>query len=165
MAIITNLRLIKRSRRGPAAGDIFAMLLPTNRYLFGRVVLAEPPREQAPTPSANLIYIYSYQSEMKQTKLRYLMPGSLLMAPVWTNRLGWTKGYFETLGNKPLYPTALLSQHCFRRHDGVFLDERGRRLARRHEPCGEWGLASYRWIDDHVSDAVGIPRAPIVDDD
>ena len=44
------------------------------------------------------------------------------------------------------------------RDDGIYLDEVGRKLLRRFDPCGEWGLASYRWIDDHISDAMGIPR-------
>jgi len=136
------------------------MLLPTAMYLFGRVILADPPREFAPMPGANLIYIYACQSKSKTPDETRLRPDDLLIPPVWTNRLGWTKGYFETISSGELEPGALLSQHCFRRHDGVYLDEVGRRLPGRVEPCGEWGLVSYRWIDDHISDALGIPRVP-----
>ncbi len=25
------------------------------------------------------------------------------------------------------------------------------------EPCGEWGLASYLYIDDQISEALGLP--------
>ena len=59
-----------------------------------------------------------------------------------------------------------MRQHCFSRAPlspnaaPVFVDENGRELKQRTEPCGEWGLVSYRWIDDHVSDAIEIPRAP-----
>lgn len=136
------------------------MQLPTEKYLFGRVILAEPPREQAPMPAANLIYVYALQAETNQPDYRLLNPESLLIPPVWTNRLGWTKGYFQTIENLPLRPDMLLRQHCFRRDDGVYLDQIGARLAGRSEPCGEWALVSYRWIDDHISDALNIPRVP-----
>ena len=165
MGVETNLRPIKRSNAQPAAGDVFIMRLPTDNYLFGRVILAEPQREQAPMPSAYLIYIYSWQSRTKKPEQRHLSADSLLIPPTWTNRLGWTKGYFQTVENLPLGRDALLRRHCFRRHDGVYLDETGRKLPHRLEPCGEWGLVSYRWIDDHVSDAVGIPRVPVTDKD
>jgi hypothetical protein len=116
-------------------------------------------------PGANLIYIYAYQSESMMPDEARLRPGDLLIPPVWTNRLGWTKGVFATISSGMLQPTALLPQHCFRRHDGVYLDETGRRLPGPVEPCGEWGLVSYRWIDDRISDALGIPRIPESPDD
>ncbi|TPQ31362.1 hypothetical protein C2U70_24240 [Bradyrhizobium guangdongense] len=158
MTPLTNLQRIKSSRRAPVRGDTFAMLLPTATYLFGRVILVES--QQGPMPGANLLYIYAYQSKAKAPDEACLRPNNLLIPPVWTNRLGWTKGLFETIGSGMLKPTDLLPQHCFRRHDYVYLDETGRRLRGRVEPCGEWGLVSYRWIDDHVSDALGIPRVP-----
>ena len=40
----TNLRVLKRSRKPPTPGDVFAMQLPDGRYLFGRVILADLPR-------------------------------------------------------------------------------------------------------------------------
>lgn len=165
MPALTNLKIIKRSNVPPARGDVFAMLLPTDRYLFGRVILAEPPREEAPMPGSYLIYIYKTQEQTKRADRLKLEPEELLIPPVWTNRLGWTKGYFQTVDHRPITTEALLTRHCFSRYDGVFLDERGRRLPTSSEPCGEWGLVSYRWIDDHVSDALSIPRVPAPDDD
>ena len=116
-------------------------------------------------PAAYLIHIYAWQSETKRPDYRHLTPDGLLIPPVWTNRLGWTKGYFQMIENLALGPDALLKQHCFRRDDGIYLDEIGRRLPHRSEPCGEWALVSYRWIDDHVSDALNIPRVPESNDD
>lgn len=159
MSVPTNLRLIKRSRHVPARGDIFVMQLPTGKFLFGRVILAEPPRDSAPGPSTNLIYIYSSQSDLKKPDHQQLTANKLLLPPIWTNRVGWSKGVFETVENEPLRKDDLLRQHCFRDSPrGLYLDEAGRKLPSRVEPCGEWGLVSYRWIDDHVSDAIGIPR-------
>jgi hypothetical protein len=152
---------MKASRRAPVAGDIFVIELPTGKYLFGQVVLANPPRENAPMPGSYLIYIYSAQSETTQVDYEKLRRDNLLIAPVWTNQLGWTKGYFQVVGSRPLDSSVVLANHCFRRYDGVYLNEQGAKISKRLEPCGEWGLVSYRWIDDRVSDALGIPRVPL----
>jgi hypothetical protein len=158
--ILTNLRYLKKSRIKPVPGDVFLMLIPSNKYIFGKVILAEPPPGQAPMPGTYLIYIYDWQSDDKHVNLTMLSPNRLLLPPIWTNRMGWTKGYFETVERLPLKKADLVSQHCFRRYNGTFLNEIGQELQNRVEPCGEWGLVSYRWIDDHVSDALGIPRVP-----
>ena len=162
----TNLRVLRKSRKKPERGDFFAMQIPDESYLFGRVILAGMPQGRAPMPGANLIYIYTHRSPSRKFDERELLPGKLLIPPVWTNDLGWAKGYFETLENRPLREFDVLRQHCFRRAavrpgaPAMFLDEHGEELKRDSEHCGEWGLVSYRWIDDRVSDAIGIARAP-----
>jgi len=164
--IRTNIRALKSSRKQPERGDVFVMQLPNERYLFGRVVLANVPQGSAPMPGANLIYIYDYQSSTPTPNESKLLPARLLIPPVWTNSLGWTKGCFQTISNLPLSDFDVLRQHCFRRvavtrdAQAKYVNERGTQLKHRSEPCGEWGLVSYRWIDDHVSDAIGIPRVP-----
>lgn len=160
MQVKTNLKIIKKTSKSPITGDIFAIQLPSMKYIFGRVISAEPPREISPMPLSYLIYIYSFQSDIEIPNYEKLTPDNLLLSPIWTNRLGWKKGYFQIISNQPLVADVLLSQHCFRRYNGSFVDEVGQKLTRRTEPCGEWGLVSYRWIDDHVSDAIGIPRVP-----
>ena len=37
-----NLRVLKKSRHIPQAGDIFVMQLPDTHYLFGRVINTKP---------------------------------------------------------------------------------------------------------------------------
>lgn len=155
--VATNLKVLKRSRTRPQAGDVFAMQLPDNRYLFGRVIGADIPRERAPMPGANLIYVYDVVTDCKEPASP-LLPDNLLLPPVFTNRLPWTKGYFETVEHRTLHPQDLLPRHCFQGLAGELFDESGRRLDRRSEPCGVWGVASYRRLDDLISDAVNIPR-------
>lgn len=156
--IATNIQKIARSGKPPEQDDLFAIRLSNGKHLFGQVILVDPPRAQAPMPVSKLVYIFADQYESMSLENVNLSADHLLLPPVWTNALGWTKGYFQKIdiGSSKIR----LKQHCFRRHDGVYLDERGRRLLQRSEPCGEWGLASYRWIDDRISDALGIPRAP-----
>jgi len=166
IAAHTNLKALKRSYARPKAGDIFVMQLPDDEYLFGRVIVADAPRGRGPMPGANLIYIYNQRSATAQPVASDLRPGKLLIPPLWTNRLAWTKGYFQTIESRLLEKSDVLRQHCFFRASasptkpGTFVDETGRLMSHQTQPCGDWALFSYRWIDDHVSDAIGIPRVP-----
>lgn len=83
--------------------------------------------------------------------------------PRYTNRLGWSRGYFENVDSRPLSSDDLLEQHCFRRHTGQYFDEKGQQLPGPVEPCGDWVLSSFLRIDDLVSEAIGIPLAPSED--
>ncbi|MEU4418773.1 immunity 26/phosphotriesterase HocA family protein [Nocardia salmonicida] len=163
--VVTNLRRLKPSRSTPRRGDVFAMQLPDETHLFGRVIGAqlEPPR--APMPRSYLIYVYRERSAGKAAPLAALTPDRLLLPPVFINQMPWTKGYFETIAQTQLQSHDLLRQHCFRRWTGEVLDEQGNKLPAPVEPCGDWGLSSYRWLDDQISEALGIPRAPIEEDD
>lgn len=85
------------------------------------------------------------------------------LEPPHAPRMPWTKGYFKTVEHEALTHDVLLPQHCF--WDAArarYVDERGNPLPHESQPCGDWGLSSYRWLDDHVSDALGIPRVPDV---
>ena len=167
MAAQTNFRVLHRSRRQPECGDIFVMGLPDTTYLFGRVIIANAPQTSAPMPGAHLIYIYDHRSPTPTIDKSKLLHARFLIPPIWTNNLGWSKGYFQTIANHPLGDFDVLPQHCFLRvalrpdAPVTFVDEHGLQLKNRSEPCGEWGLVSYRWIDDRVSDAVGIPKVQV----
>ena len=159
----TNLRVLKASRKRPQSGDLFVLGLPDETYLFGRVVSTEAVWTHAVGAlPANLVYIYRYRSrvaELPDTAM--LRPGDLLVAPIMTNNLPWSRGYFSTLANLPLGPGDVLPRHCFlsvARHR--YYDEWGNELSAPIEPVGDHGLHSFRTIDDQVSDAVGIPRVP-----
>lgn len=156
----TNIRILKPSRKKPASGDVFALQLPDERYLFGRVIFSDLPADKAPMPGSYLIYIYDHVSPTKSPALEQLRPDVLLLPPVFINRMPWTKGYFETVRSQPLSDEDLLDQHCFRRWTGEYRDEQGRTIPAPVEPCGDWALSSYRWLDDHISDRLGFPRTP-----
>lgn len=158
----TNLRALRPSRKKPVAGDVFVMQLlnPNEKYQFGRVISTEA--EIGPMKDVILIYIYRLQSDSKNLPERSdLSPERLLVSPIMTNRLPWSKGYFETVAHWPIEPADLLPQHCFlSAARGVYFDEYGNKLSGAIEPVGDWGLHSYRTIDDEISDAVGTDRAP-----
>jgi hypothetical protein len=153
-----NLVVLKRSRR-PQVGDIFAMLPPDGLYLHGRVISIDA--DAGPSmPGNNLIYVYQVRSKEKRP-VPELPPEELLVPPMMTNNLPWTRGYFQFLENRPLIAADRLPQHCFK--DSIrerYYDEHCNALQRPVEPVGEWGLHSYQTIDDAISKALGIPLAP-----
>jgi len=156
-----NLRILRPSRQRLTAGDVFVMLPPEDRYLFGRVISTTAKWGANPSLTANLIYVFKVRSVAKTMPDRTeLLSDRLLFAPVMTNRLPWSRGYFETITNLPLGEGEVLQQHCFRFSNHRCYDEHHRELSGPTEPCGEGGLHSFRTVDDLVSDALGIPLAP-----
>lgn len=154
----TNLQRGRGTRTKPHEGEIFTLQVPDKRHLFGRVILSDFP--SGPMPGAHLVYIYRCLTQDRNPPKDQLRPSWLLLPPLFTNSLGWSKGYFQRIDTEPLRDGDLLPQHCFKRWDGEIVDEYGRMLGRPVEPCGEWMLMSYRMIDDLISDALRIPRAP-----
>jgi hypothetical protein len=153
----TNLRILKPSRRKPRPGDVFAMQAPDDQYLFGRVISTEA--EIGPMTDCILIYVFRARSAAKKLPERTeLAPDKLLVPPIMTNRLPWSRGYFESLAAVPLEADDVLEQHCFRRSNGQYYDETNHELPGPVEPVGDWALRSYRTIDDQLSDALGLPR-------
>jgi Immunity protein 26 len=127
---------------------------PDGQFLFGRVI-----RTDALGPMhALLIYVYRDRA-LEKDPPDSLSPSRLLIPPTFTNRRGWTHGVFETVERRPLEPDDVLPQHCFFA-DGRYYDEDCRPLETRSEPCGVGGLGSYEMLDDQISNALGIPRAP-----
>ena len=152
-----NLRVLKKSRRKPEVGDIFALQARAGEYLFGRVVSVDA--RIGGFDNVVLVYVYNARSTTKAS-VPMLDKRNLLVPPIGTNRQPWLRGYFETIATQPLRAKDVLAKHCFGpSFAGKYYDEQGRELQARTEPCGEYGVESYRTIDDAISDAVGIPRA------
>jgi len=151
-----NLAMLKKTRRPPQGGDIFAMLLPDTQYLYGRVISIDA--NPLGVGGAILIYIYDARSREKSA-IPELLRSQLLLPPIMTNRLPWTKGYFEYIENRPLGPADRLRHHCFKDTRGWYFDERGNRLSGPIEPVGQWGLHSFRTIDDEISKVLDLSHA------
>ena len=152
-----NLRVLKKSRHIPQAGDIFVMQLPDSHYLFGRVININA--KIGPMENCILIYIYNVLT-VRKLPIPELTTVHLLVPPIMTNRLPWTRGYFEHLTHAILTSESLLAKHCFRSSGNQYFDEYSNKLSKPSSPVGVWGLDSYRTIDDAISEALGIPLAP-----
>ena len=153
----TNLRVLKPSRKSASPGDVFVFKLNTMPFYFGRVIKTEVG--VGGFPNGVLVYLYDARSH-DETKIPDLRRDELLVPPLATNRLPWSRGYFQTVESRPLKVSDVFPIHCFRSTTGQYFDETGHPLAAPVEPIGEFALQSYRSIDDLVSDALGIERAP-----
>lgn len=160
-----NLEMLTPSRKRLNVGDVFALKPKGHPYYFGRVIRLDAIGLAG---GAILIYIYNAKSDDKGS-IPVLDKRHLLIAPTMINRLPWSRGYFETVANLPLSDEDILHPHCFEddwRHvlfpgsPIIYRDEYGNRLPGRTEPCGIYGLGSFRTVDDDVSEALGIPLAP-----
>ena len=134
------------------------MRLPDDTYIFGRVVGVGSAL--APMPLAYPIYVYRGRSVDKQPDLDALLPDRLLLPPVFINRMPWTKSYFGNVAHQELTQHLQLQQYCWDAARGRYVDERQDPVPREVQPCADWGLSSYQWLDDEISDALCIPRAP-----
>ncbi|WP_282568127.1 Imm26 family immunity protein [Agromyces sp. H66] len=157
------MRVLQPSRRAPRPGDVFVFQLPDESFRIGMVVRTDARWTRAAgAKPAVLIYIFDYAAaspdDIPKDALR---PDRLLVRPILTNRLPWTRGYFRNVENISGDEVELLPMHCFSDEavTGAFFDEMSNRISKPVGPVGEYGLQSFRTIDDIVSDAVGIPRA------
>jgi hypothetical protein len=173
----TNLMILKPTRKPPKRGDLFVCNVLGERWLAGRVIRVdaalscvpkwEQERHVIGIPDDVLIYIYQ-DAIASPDEIRLPLEPRLLIPPEITNRLAWRRGVFMTVQETVLQPEEILPQHCFVAHDSqdneYYVDEDGYRLPGRSEPCQHSGLVSYRWIDDRISEALGIPLFPEEDD-
>lgn len=134
----------------------------SHEFLFGRVVQTDAVALPA-APGAILIYVHNAWSGRPEA-VPDLWPDDLLIPPTMVNRLGWSRGYFETVAHEPLGDDDVLPVHCFAStiyaSGPHYFDEFHNELPGPVEPVGEAGLANYRVVDDLVSDALGVERAP-----
>lgn len=159
-SVSTNLQVLTPSRKAPKAGDIFVCRPSGRGYFFGRVVATDA--RIATMESCTLLYVFAIERETKLPPDR-LSAMQLLIPPFMTNRLPWSKGYFETVAHRHFELGERLPNHCFEepgRRPVRYWDEYNHELSQKKEPCGIHALKSYRTIDDAISDALGIPCVP-----
>ncbi len=155
---------LRASRKKLRVGDVFAMC-PGDFYLFGTVVRTDVSleggvvvgpewREMVPQPGdSNLLYVFEGKSPTIAMPAD-LRDRSLLIPPEITNRQGWLRGYFETIGHldRPIDH----GPHSFcdtRRIVLRYYDEAGTRLAEPHGDVGMYYLSAFELI------AVNVHRA------
>jgi len=157
--VATNLQILRPSKKQPKEGDIFVCKPKGHEYYFGRVIATDALI--GTMKNCILLYIFSVQSEEKTPPNR-LSAMQLLIPPLMTNRLPWSRGYFETVANRSFEPGERLPVHCFRepgRMPERYWDEYNNELHFKREPCGYHALDSFRTIDDAISEKLGIPLA------
>ena len=160
---LLNFQVQTPSRKRLKVGDIFVMKMLDKGYLFGRVVCVDALGSkmvfgEPGTGKMNVVYIYKGLHENKEP-IPDLRKEDLLIPPMVTNRLAWSRGYFETVESRELEEDDLYHPHCFAasKRSTKFYDEYGNRLDREYPPIGQAGLTGYIGIDLYVSKALGLP--------
>ena len=80
----------------------------------------------------------------------------MLIPPLLTNNVGWTRGYFQTIGNRQLAAGEALDQHCFDAYGDGYFDEYGQQLPAPVQPVGVRAVHSFLTIEHELSVALGM---------
>ncbi|MBK7406255.1 MAG: hypothetical protein IPJ41_17025 [Phycisphaerales bacterium] len=165
-----NMVVLQPTRTKPKAGDLFVCNLRGERWVAGRVVhlgcmmVSDRPGYEA------LLYFYRIDVPAVDT-LRPPIKPNLLIPPIGAGFHGWRDGFFKTIWHAPLSAGERLARHVF--VDSNFAsapDEPNARFVNEYrQPCERpgpnelWersGAYLPKGIDDLLSDALGIRRAP-----
>ena len=156
-----NFDVLQPSRKKLAPGDVFVMRYRELGYIFGRVIDVDMSgHPHSPLPGCNLIYIYDVRSPRAELDGIELRRDRLLVAPLFVNRLPWSRGYFQTIARGDLAASDILDRHCYDasfQHRMLFVGDNYTELDEVFEPCGVWGVHSYLTVDYEVSAALGLP--------
>lgn len=90
-----------RSRKKPKAGDVFVVQPEKDIFYFGKVIQTDIVSSDSFINGMSLIYIYNRRSSQKIMSLG-IETEELLIPPIVVNNQPWVKGYFETIGFKPV---------------------------------------------------------------
>lgn len=153
-----NLEKLKPSRKKPRAGDIFAIKPVGHPYYFGRVIRDDALPLGPDGGPCLLLYVYDAHST-KIDSIPVLSKNELIIAPVFSNLLGWRKGYFQTIQSSPLGEDDALELHCFRQpflSPTGLIDEYFNPLPEGTPAVDLAGLDNYRTIDIMVSKSLGL---------
>lgn len=157
---VTNLQVQTASRSELERGDLFVASLPESVFVFGRIVATD--LLLGSIEGAVLIYLYSHTGSTPSIpRAEKRQATDLLVAPILTNRLLWSRGYFETIANVEIGEGEELDQHCFKTVRGAYVDECANPIVDPPALVGWHELASYQRIDEQISDALGIERATL----
>ncbi|MCF2861315.1 Imm26 family immunity protein [Pseudoalteromonas sp. Cnat2-41] len=149
----TNMEVQKPYRKKPKVGDIFRLKYSGCRYIFGQVVsLTANTGGFENCIKVNVFdFVTSDPEKVNEDEFNELM-----FAPLFINRLGFSRGYMPILANKPLMK--LTTKYCY--FDVPFkkyIDPDGDEIPNPVGLVGTWGLSNYLVLDDLVSEKLGIP--------
>ncbi len=154
----TNLEFIKVSRKKPEVGDIFAF---KNKYLgwiYGRVIKMGGP--MGDHDSNFLVYIYNNFSKDLELHPK-LNKNDLLIPPYFINRLGWLKGYFQTISKITLDKEDILDYHSFIKlpvsHNLGYVDEYGNKTEKINKESESYAMGNYITLDMDISKKFNLP--------
>lgn len=144
---------------GLVTGDLFYVEYSKIGKIVGLVASADALISESAT--GTLVYFFgrdvSAQLVAEPTRVASRSLDDLLIGPVVTNRLGWSRGYFQTFSRVDMgeceMPVVSLEKY-----GGALFDVDGNRISesRAVAPYALRGTEAYTRIDDLISDALKI---------
>ena len=154
MAECTDLIAMKKSRKTPRQGDVFVVRPFQDTFYYGKVIQTNIHSKQSFVNGMFLIFIYDKMSITPQIPCN-LDTSNLLIAPTIVNRLGWSRGYFETICNFPI--TERERNVSFGFWDFLkkcFVDVEGNVLNRKPDYYTDYGLGNYLVVGEEIQVAL-----------
>jgi hypothetical protein len=146
----------KKSSKRPKVGDVFRVDLTTGQVIWGRVVALDV-RVGSFT---GLTLLHFFQPRPRTEGPPAALPMDELLfdfGPILTNNLGFSRGYFTLVENRPFGPGERPT-YCFKwLTDGKYHDETGAELPARVLPFARSGVHSPLTIEDEIARALGLP--------
>ena len=129
-------------------------MFPDNICFLGQIVSLEA--EAGGFEGCILINIFE-QKVTFSDDIQSLDNYKLLLAPLYVNKLGFSRGYMPIIGNQPVIKAS--SKYCY---FDVFhknhVDSKGKTLRKPEGLVGIWGLSNYLVIDDLISEKLGLEK-------
>lgn len=147
-----NLIQMKKSRRTPSAGDLFVLQPQEGIYLLGKVIRAKWDIPDDFLRGSYVVHLYRKKlNTFDGVESIDLTAEDLLLPPQIINQLAWTKGYFMTVGNKPVNSQELPESYGFY-HDfwNLYFDINGIEQTRKPVICGNFAMGNHLTIEDKM---------------
>lgn len=152
----TELIPLTPSRKRLREGDVFLLQPLPGTFYCGKIVRLKVASRDSFVNGMSLIYIYDRRVPGRGVPAD-LDAAPLLIPPVVINRLPWSRGYFETVGNLPVTERERRLSFGFR--DAArkrFVDAGGRPLAKEPLYWTDYGLAGYPVVGMLVQRALAV---------
>jgi hypothetical protein len=123
-----NLIVMKKSRKKPNVGDVFAVQPEEGLYYFGKVIKTDVESKDGFINGSNLIFVYNYASDTKIPP-NNLDEFKLLFPPCFIGKYLWSDGIFETIANMGVTENDRSVDFGFKSYHGI-IDENAHKIDR-----------------------------------
>ena len=155
-----NLQVLKRSRKKPEVGDVFAMLPSDGEYLYGMVMDLRSPWNDGGRAEfvAALVYIFRARSS-EMLEIPTLSANDLLVGPMFTNNRPWTLGFAQTVESRSIGAADEVANLTFWDNIGkAWVDVDRKPAAEPPYTAAPSGLGNELIINYYVTKALGLPE-------
>ena len=150
----TNLLKQQPYRKRLRVGDVFKLMYPESRCFLGQIISLEA--EAGGFKDCILISIFAQEAEFPYD-IQSLSSYEFLLAPLYMNKLGFSRGYMPVIDNKPIIEVS--TKYCYFQFSRKrYLDSNGEKIDKPQGLIGDWGLSNYLVMDDLISEKLGLER-------